>query len=254
MREPERNHSTLPTQHGGLPRPWLAIALLVALAAVCASLGFWQLGRAAESRALQERFEAALERPPIALRTADDADDGLRFRKVEARGRFVPDRQFLIDNIVQGGAAGYYVLTPFAPDDGGPWLIVNRGWVGAGLDRSVLPDVRIDDRARRITGVLDRLPAPGLRLGEEPAVDDDRAVRVMSFPTMAALEQALGRRLYAYQLRLDPDQADGFVTDFAAPGLAPERHLGYAAQWWLFGAIAGGAAIVIGARMLRRRR
>lgn len=237
-----------------MPRPWLAIALLATLAAVCVSLGFWQLGRAGESRALAGRFEAALELPPVTLRTADAADEGLRFRRVEARGRYVPERQFLIDNIVNDGVVGYHVLTPFAPDDGGPWLIVNRGWVSGGLDRSVLPDVRVDGRTRRITGLLDRLPAPGLRLGEAPAAEDDAPVRVMSFPTMASLEQTLGGRLYVYQLRLDPGEADGFVRDFPMPGLAPERHLGYAAQWWLFGSIAGGAAIVIGARMLRRRR
>ena len=252
MREPD--HSTAPQpEPGALPRPWLAAALLAAVAAVCASLGFWQLGRAGESRAAVERFHAALELPAARLRTADDADAGLRYRRVSATGRYVPERQILIDNIVQGGVAGYYVLTPFEPTDGARWLIVNRGWVPAGPSRERLPDVSVDGNPRQIAGLLDRLPSPGLRLGEPPAPDGEAAVQVMSFPTIAMLERMLGRRLYDYQLRLDPDQPDGFAREVSAPGLGPERHLGYAVQWWLFGTIAGAAAVVIAVRTLRRR-
>src|SRR5690606_9125464 len=101
------------------------------------------------------------------------ADDTLRYRKVAATGRYVPDRQILLDNVVRDGMAGYYVLTPFAPDGGGPWVIVNRGWVRADFDRSVLPDVTVDGTMRSIDGVLDRLPSPGLRLGEEPMAVKD---------------------------------------------------------------------------------
>ena len=252
MREP--NHST--AQHsrvGTLPRPWLAVALLATLAAICASLGLWQFGRAGQSRAAAERFESALALPAARLRTADAADDLLRYRKVEVTGRYVPERQVLIDNIVHRGTAGYYVLTPFEPADRGPWLLVNRGWVAADPARTILPDVYVDGADRRISGVLDRLPAPGLRMGDAVAGDGDAAVVVMSFPTIGALEELLRRRLYGYQLRLDPEEPDGFEREIAPPGLPPERHLGYAVQWWLFGTIAGGAALVIAVRTLRRR-
>jgi len=253
MRVPD--HSTAQRSTAGtIPRPWLAVVLLAAVASICASLGFWQLGRAGESRAAAQRFEAALELPAARLRTADEADDALRYRKVESTGHYVPERQVLIDNIVHGGVAGYYVLTPFEPADGGPWLLVNRGWVAADPGRVVLPDISVDGAERRVSGVLDRLPAPGLRLGDTSAVERDAPVVVMSFPTIDTLEELFGRRLYGYQLRLDPDQPDGFEREIAAPGLPPERHLGYAAQWWLFGTIAGGAALVIAVRTLRRRR
>lgn len=251
----ESDHSTLPpAAPGTVPRPWLAIALLAVLAALCVSLGFWQLGRAGEAGAAAARFETARALPPATLRTGDDADDTLRFRSVTANGRYVPERQILLDNIVRNGMVGYEVLTPFAPDDGGPWLLVNRGWVRADPDRRVLPSVAaLDTDARRIDGVLDRLPSPGLRMGDPPAREGGAPVIVMSFPTLAAIEEVLGRRLYGYQLRLDAGASDGYVRDWQAPGLAPDRHLGYAMQWWLFGSIAGGAALVIGARQVRRR-
>lgn len=242
-----------PVEAGTLRRPWLAIGLLAAAACLCVMLGFWQLGRAEQSRAAAERFETVRALPAVRLRSGDEADDGLRHRRVEVSGRFVPDRQFLLDNAVHNGAVGYYVLTPFAPDDGGRWLLVNRGWVRADPDRRVLPDVSFDTARRSVTGTLDRLPEPGLRLGREPFGRSDAPLRVLSFPTMAELEQSLGRQLYGFQLLLDADAPGGFARDFPAPGLEPERHIGYAVQWWLFGSIAGGAAVVIGWRVRRRR-
>jgi cytochrome oxidase assembly protein ShyY1 len=47
-----------------LRNPWLAVALLAAVAALCTALGFWQLERAGESRALLDRYAAAGGRSP----------------------------------------------------------------------------------------------------------------------------------------------------------------------------------------------
>lgn len=236
-------------------RPWLAVALLSVLALVCVGLGFWQLERAGQSREALRAAEAAAEAPPITRLEDTASDETLRHRRVELHGRYVPARQFLIDNIVHDGAAGYYVLTPFAVENGGPWIIVNRGWVRGDPSRERLPDVAVSPDPRRIAGRLDRLPAPGLRLADERAeADAEVPVSVVSFPTMTGLEQRLERELLEYQLLLDPSEADGFERDFPPPGLEPARHVGYAAQWWLFGSIAGGAAIVITARQMRRSR
>lgn len=231
----------------------LAFALLAALAAICISLGFWQLGRADESRALAARIARASAEPTIPLRTSSRADETLRYRPVEIAGRYVPERQILIDNIVHDGVAGYEVLTPFAPLDGGPWLVVNRGWVRADPDRRVLPDVPVDRERRVVTGILDALPVPGLRLGDAAAGEHRAPLIVLSFPTIGDLEAVLGRMLFGYQLLLADGEPDGYVRKLPAPALEPERHLAYAVQWWLFGSIAGGAAAAVGWRAMRRR-
>ena len=56
--------------------------------------------------------------------------------------------------------------------------------------------------------------------------------RVASFPSMPELERALGRPLYPQIVLLDADQPDGYVREWRPPGLPPERHLGYAVQWY----------------------
>jgi surfeit locus 1 family protein len=236
-----------------LRRPGLAIVLLVAVAALCTGLGAWQYGRAGQARALAERIAAAAEQPPIPLRTREGAGDDLRYRSIEIAGQYAGERQFLLDHAVLGGVVGYYVLTPFVPSDGGPWLIVNRGWVRADPDRRVLPDVGVDTGRRRVTGVLDTLPAPGLRLGGRPELEIGAPLAVLSFPSIGELEQMLRQRLFGYQLLLDAQQPEGYARDFPGAALEPERHVAYAAQWWLFASIAAGAAGMIGWRLLRRR-
>jgi surfeit locus 1 family protein len=240
-----------------LRNPWLAVALLAAVAALCTALGFWQLERAGESRALLDRYAAAGGMPPITRPLEDVASANvaaLRYRVVEAVGQYEPERQFLLDNVVRNGVAGYMVLTPFRRTDRERLLIVNRGWMRADPYRSVLPDVDVPATSRRIVGRLDALPIPGLRLGgESPETGGEDRLRVLSYPTTAELERRLGRPVFEYQLLLDPDQPDGFERAWQGPPVDPSRNIGYAGQWWLFAAIAGAAAFVVARRTLLRR-
>jgi surfeit locus 1 family protein len=229
----------------------LAIGLLVVLGGSFAMLGRWQWQRAAESRAAAEDFAAAGAADSLAAAPPDLAAGALRFRGLEIDGAYVPGRQILLDNMVHDGVAGYHVLTP-AHIEGHALLLVNRGWVPAGLDRRALPDVAIDAEPRRIRGRLERLPRPGLRLGGGAPVAAAAPVVVLSYPTAAELAAALGTPVLDYQLLLNPEEIDGYQRDWRAPGLAPERHLVYAGQWLLLAAGALGAALTIGVRTLRR--
>lgn len=236
--------------------PWLAVALLAVVAVVCTSLGFWQLDRAGQSRRLLEQYQAAREQPPLSgeIDRVAEAPSALRHRSVEVSGRFDPERQFLIDNIVRDGIPGYLVLTPLELDGRPEYLMVNRGWVRAHPDRRVLPDIAVSAEPRRVVGRLDELPAPGLELGGGAQADAaDEPVLVLSYPTMDELQSLVGRPLLEYQLLLDADQPDGFEREWSGPAADPVRNLGYAGQWWLFATVAAGAAAVVAYRAVRRR-
>jgi len=235
-------------------KEWVAVMLLVLVGGVCARLGLWQLHRAAESRVLEAEIAQAEAAAPLDSLPPRAAED-LRYRRIELEGRFVPERQFLLDNAVFHGQVGYYVLTPFDPVDTAQWVVVNRGWVPAALDRSVLPNVPVGAERRTISGRLAALPAPGLRLGSpaEGAADDRLAV--LSYPTIADLEERLGRPLFAFSVQLDPDRSDGFARDWSAPAImSPSRHFAYVGQWWAFAALAFGFAGALALRELGWRK
>jgi surfeit locus 1 family protein len=236
----------------GAASTYLAIAGLLALAAVFASLGAWQLRRAGESRATLAMFASgsagdALAELPFEL------DAAARFRRVEIDGEYVAEPQFLLDNMLYDGVAGYHVLSalrlPGAPER----LLVNRGWVPSHGDRRALPDVSVGGGVQRITGRLERLPRPGMRLGEAAGDGVASGTVVLQFPTAAELAERLGAPVLDYQLLLDPDAPQGYVREWRAPGVAPERHLSYAGQWLALAVGAFGAGGFMTFRAVRRK-
>jgi len=237
----------------GAARTYVAIVGLLALGGGFASLGQWQLRRAEASGATRAQFadgqtEAPLAALPTALTEAD------RFRRVEVRGEYLVQTQFLLDNMLLDGVAGYHVLTPLRLAGRSEHVLVNRGWVPVGRDRRVLPQVAVGGEPRTVSGKLERLPRPGLRLGASSDVSErDEELVVLQYPTATELRERLGEPLYDYQLLLDPAAAEGYVRDWQAPGIAPERNLAYAVQWLALAVCAVAAALVMAYRTVRRK-
>jgi surfeit locus 1 family protein len=145
------------------PRPFTTL-LTIVLIAMLVTLGRWQLHRADEKRALFESFAAGTDSTtPIDLQTPKVP----RYQHVEARGHYDGEHQVLIDNMVEAGRAGYFVVTPFALEGGG-WVLVNRGWVPVGASRAALPAIGVAGDARHIRARADNLPSPGIRMGRSP--------------------------------------------------------------------------------------
>ncbi len=137
---------------------WAVVGLL-ALAALFAALGTWQLRRAEASRATLAQFASGVAGEALAA-LPSELDDAVRFRRVEAEGEYVVTPQFLLDNMLHDGAAGYHVLTALRVAGRRERVLVNRGWVPAGGDRRVLPDVGVDGGSHARHGPARAAAAP----------------------------------------------------------------------------------------------
>jgi surfeit locus 1 family protein len=241
--EPEGEKSNV-SERARLLRTGIAIVGLLALAGACGWLSAWQFRRAAESREVSARFAAAAE--ATALDAAPDTlTEELRFQRVALKGRYVAEPQVLLDGRVHDDAAGYEVLTAFELPDGRT-VLVDRGWIRADPDRRVLPEVSVDGDEREVSGRLERLPRAGLKLGESRVVaPSDGPLIVALYPTAADIARWLHAPVQDYELLLDADASDGYVRDWQAPVLSPERHLAYAGQWLLFGLGSIAAAVAV---------
>jgi surfeit locus 1 family protein len=215
---------------------------LIAAAAVAgfALLGSWQLGRAEEKRAMARNFTAGGPALPWERLTADAP----RYQRVELRGFYDGEHQFLLDNMSHESVAGVQVLTPLVLDDGKA-VLVNRGWLPYGATRQDLPDVDVSGEKRTVVGRIDELPRPGIWLEGPEAGGWPRLVQ---YPAMAELSAALGRDLAPKQVLLDPAVPDGYVRDWQVPGTTPDRHLGYAVQWFALAALVAVIWFVLGFR------
>lgn len=218
-------------------RPSIIATVVLALLAVSfARLGAWQWGRADEKRALIARFEAA---PSMSLASALAA--GERFARLRMSGRYDPERHVLLDNQVRAGRVGVHVLTPFSTDDG-PTVLVNRGWLATPPDRSRLPAVPTPAGAVTITGVLATPPVVGRRLGEASPLDEETWPQRVTYLEIPDVGRATGQELPEWVVWLDADAPGGFDgRDWSPVVMTPERHQGYAFQWF---ALCGAAVIL----------
>jgi surfeit locus 1 family protein len=142
------------------------------------------------------------------------------------------------------------VLTPFKREGSERLLLVDRGWVPLGESRANLPPVFVSPEFRAVSGRLDELPAPGVRVGDAGVAGDTRWPRLLNFPRQRDVEQALGARVESRIVLLDPAAPNGYERVWRpAMRFGPERHLGYAVQWF---ALALAVLIVFIALSLRR--
>lgn len=233
------------------PRAWGAL-LACALLAAFVALGSWQLGRGREKQAMVDAFARGTG-SSVVLSGGASVDALPRYQHVRAEGRFLPDRQVLLDNMPSStGKPGFRVLTPFERTDGGRLLLVDRGWVPLGATRAELPAVTVDTATRTVAGRLDELPAPGVRVGEAGVTGDARWPRVLNFPRLEDVERVLGSAVEPRIVLLDGGLPDGYERAWRpALRFGPERHLGYAVQWF---ALALATLVVFLALSLRPAR
>ena len=229
--------------------PGWGVALVALGLAVFVSLGYWQLGRAREKQALFDAFMQGSQDTVDA--TGLGFDELARYQHIRLRGAYDATRQILLDNMPSvTGRPGYRVLTPFERADGRGWVLVDRGWVPLGATREDLPDVTVSVREREVSGILDVLPIPGVRVGPAAAPGSAGWPRVLLFPTEADVESALGVDVESRIVLLDAGAPEGFERKWRpALGFGPERHLGYAIQWFAFALVA---TVIFIALSLRR--
>lgn len=223
-------------------KPGLLIAAfyLIFLAALL-SLGSWQLHRAAQKKAIlaasavAQNAEAVLLTPQLDVTAA-----ALAHTRVTFSGTYEESRQFLWDNRVHKGQAGFEVITPVKTEHG--LVLVNRGWVAPGRTRQDLPNVAIAEalvgQSLDTTGLFSR-PSKGLVSGD--AFDNNSVwPRVLHFFDYEAIARELQQPVVAGVVqpqvaanKNNPVRADYLIPNWEpTAAVGPVRHYSYAFQWF----------------------
>lgn len=229
-----------------------------ALLALLLSLGFWQLERAEEKETLLATFDRRAQAPALELNlTAAQSPaekTSVEFRRVVARGRLDVEHQFLLDNRTHHGRAGFHVLTPLR-SSGGRGVLVNRGWIPVGEYRDQLPALGIKPPAPsdlEVEGVASLPREDQLVLGPTGyEASATRWPRVVQRVEVKSIESALGYPLLPLVIQLAPTNPYGYLRLWTAYiGIGPQRHRGYAVQWF---ALASALLVIYIVVNTRRR-
>lgn len=199
---------------------------------VLLALGFWQLDRAQEKKAYLELLKRNNAAETITLPASVDAIDSLKYRMVKAIGYYDANHQFLVDNQINGGKPGYFVLTPFKLKDSEIGVLVNRGWIPLTKDRSELPDISIKVMQAMVKGRINSFPSVGIKLpgADKPTAGWPSIVQVVDSDILA---KVLGYPLYGFMIELDKNLPEGYKRDWRELAIMPpEQHIAYAVQWF----------------------
>ena len=212
---------------------WLLALLVVAL---FTRLGFWQLDRMHQKQAMLDAVHAVLhDRSPQPLAAAADPRRSTGYDWSAGAGHFAALPAVLLDNQGRDDRAGVRAYRVFQPVSGAP-LLVELGWLPLPGDRR-MPAVPLPATTTQVAGLL--APPPSAGIAHSPAVaqpDGTLLAIALDLPMLRRTLQlpALAPRV----LKLDPAQALGVGPGYARDldilpnTLPPERHLGYAVQWF----------------------
>lgn len=235
-------------------RLWLRWALLIVfvgvLGVVFVNLGEWQLDRLAQRRE-RNATTIANERSPIQpyeqafSHPITDAD---QWQRVEARGTFDADHQFVVRYRSNGDLDGYEVVTPLRTASG--VVLVDRGLIP--LQRGIqIPSAAPAPPAGEVTIVGHvRRNEKGRRAATTPVgnqmrlINSDAIAGTLPYPIKSG---------YIGLLTIQPEQAGGF-RPIQLPDLSEGPHFWYAVQWFMFTAIGVAGIVVFIRGDLRARR
>jgi surfeit locus 1 family protein len=200
-------------------------------------LGFWQLDRADEKRAIEHAIVLALSNP-AELVTRSDVLMQKEHHQVLLEGHYDNDKQFIYDNQIVNGNAGYYVLTPFILDNK-TTILVNRGFVPWYGNREKLVDITISEAK---TSIQVKLIKPKKRIQFKQNHNAAFPMLIQSL-NIERLSHLLGDQLVPMLAQLDIKSNNGFYRQWRPFYGSVDKHLGYALQWFLMALVLSFIAI-----------
>jgi len=215
---------------------WKLWCFVVLLLPLLVGLGVWQLQRAGEKEGVLAAFERQLEQPAITWQESN-LDSPSIYTLVELQGIYMP-MDWLLDNQVYQGRFGYRVFTPFCTSTF--CVLVDRGWVAGNLDRQQLPKMTRPELPVQINGRVDELH-------ENPMVGQDEPQQASPFRVqqinLAKIAVGLQLPLLGRILRLSPEQPGVYTKNWQPVITGPEKHYGYAVQWFCMATVLLGLAL-----------
>ena len=240
-------------------------------------LGFWQLERGFDKR---EQLVSLRQENPIAMTNQDliaaPAIDELWFQPIQLHGYWTP-HSFLLDNSIYKeiqpvtadpspycflfaacapltgrSLIGYRLFTLFAPRDTRMLVLIERGWLP-----SAAPVVAsLPSSATTITGLL--VPGAGkrrvLKREEILAAPEAQRAQLVQSLSPTQLAAAFNVELYAVPVilsRFSPGALDRFAPLANFSYLSPQRHWGYAVQWFLMALVLCALCVYASFRIKR---
>ncbi|WP_292968218.1 SURF1 family protein [Nitrosomonas sp.] len=214
------------------PPLWSTLAAILAIA-LFLKLGFWQLSRAEEKESSFAQLEYYAQLPPVNIPDSLIKLDDFLYHRVDVSGYFEAERTILLDNKTYQGMAGYHVLTPLRQVNSTNYVLVNRGWVAVGNNRSVLPNIFTPEGLIKLTGTVVPPSIRTLSLS-----DKQYTGRVWQNFSLDSYQNQTGLTFQPFLLlQQNETPEDNLIRQWDKPDSGSSRNTGYAFQWFSLAAV-----------------
>ena len=195
-------------------------------------LGCWQLQRANEKKQMVAAHDALTQKSIV--NWSFQASLPLQYERIRVQGQFLP-HVILLDNQHYQHRFGYQVLSLLRLNNG-HLVVVDRGFVEGDISRQQLPEI---DTPKGVISVEGSVYYPSSRTWLLGNVFEKKQANtlVIEQVNMKFLRHFLHKSVYPFMIRLDKNARDGFIREWPVVAMPPERHYGYAVQWFAMASV-----------------
>ncbi|GLR71397.1 SURF1 family protein [Agaribacter marinus] len=204
-------------------------------------LGFWQLDRKQQKEVRLAQIEKGSQVSPVELIDVANTPEKYIDYKAEVLGIATPSL-FYVDNKIHEGKAGYHVLQAVNTDLG--YVIVNLGWVNGVSEQRALPVVAPLTGNVVLTGMI-AVPQLNVFISETNDRFGEFPARIQQLD-LAIISQHLREPVLPFVLLADTKSQSSFIREWQPVVMSPDKHLGYAIQWFGLG-VAGLTVFLVSA-------
>lgn len=209
--------------------PLIATVITFIAVVIMFALGMWQLQRAEQKEQRLDSMAKASGSAQMGIAQVLDDLDNMQDMPIRFMATADAQQYFLLDNKIHQGRVGYQVLVPLNTSSG--VVIANFGWVSALHSRDVLPAVEIDVNDDAYIGIVS-FPTKNAFVTETAKVDGNWP-KVLQAVDLEVLQQHYKQPMLPFVVKLTDDPKSGFVRQWQAIVMPPEKHIAYAVQWFL---------------------
>ena len=192
-------------------------------------LGFWQLDRKQQKISLIGAEVELRSRESIPVAEITGATES--GTPAILKGVFDKEVVLLLDNKVFNGTVGFEVIQLFR-DESGLNFLVNRGFTPAGRTRTA--EVKVPE-LNRSTGAFEGYVYK--RKKNPYALNQENVTykfpQIVQREDTVELSSAIGTEVSPFIIRLRDDQVGALPRSWQVSNINPEKHQGYAVQWFL---------------------
>ena len=215
-------------------RKWILSILAISFAAVCISLGFWQLRRLSARQSANTLLASRRLAPEVELDSLPADTSAAHFRRVGVSGAYDYANEIVLTLRGRDGSPGVNILTPVRRTGNDTAVLINRGWVYSPDGMTVDKEKWREGGTLEGNGFIETFPTKGPFDAPNPA-------RPRSFRRLdrSALSRVFPYPIANYYVVLTDSANSPNIPPRVEPAPLDEGpHRNYAIQWFSFAAIS----------------